>query len=130
MFAGLYHDAMEDTKQNYNDIFNFCGKDVADITLAVTDVPEENRLLRHLMTMGKTVKDYRAIILKLCDIHANALYSKNNGSSMYKKYVNEYEYRRPIFMSALKWYEKHLNMEALDKLWENLDEIHGYKKVK
>lgn len=81
------------------------------------------------MTMGKTVKNYRAIILKLSDIYANASYSKANGSSMYKKYVKEYEYRRPIFKTALNWYSDLLNKNELNRLWKDLDEIHNYKKV-
>jgi len=127
--AASCHDLIEDAQLSFNNVKDATNLDVARIVLAVTDVHEENRLMRHLMTMGKTVKDYRAIILKLCDIHANASYSKNNGSSMYKKYVKEYEYRRPIFMEALKWYKEHLNMDVVNELWMNLDEIHEYKKV-
>ena len=112
-----------------NNIKEVTNIDIARIVLAVTDVHEENRLMRHLMTMGKTVKDFRAIVLKLCDIHANASYSKKTGSSMYKKYVKEYEYRRPIFKTALKWYSKDLNEDVVNELWKNLDEIHEYKKV-
>lgn len=127
--AAHTHDLIEDAKQTFNNIQQVCGKDVADITLAVTDVPAENRLMRHLLTMGKTVKDYRAIILKMCDMHANGSYSELSGSSMFKKYVAEYEYRRPIFKLALKWYKDDLNQDELNKLWDELDAIHGYKKV-
>jgi (p)ppGpp synthase/HD superfamily hydrolase len=126
--AGFCHDLIEDAQLTFNNIKDASNLDVAKIVLAVTDVPEENRLMRHLMTMGKTVKDYRAIILKLCDIHANASYSLAHGSSMYEKYVEEYQYRRPIFKKALTWYENYLNMEIVDKLWDSLDEIHGYNK--
>lgn len=127
--AGSCHDLIEDAQLTFNDVSNATSTDVARIVLAVTDVPEENRLMRHLMTMGKTVKDYRAIVLKLCDIHANASFSKTSGSSMYKKYVKEYEYRRPIFKTALSWYYEHLNIDVVNELWQNLDEIHCYKKV-
>lgn len=82
--------------------------------------------MKHLLTMGKTVQDYRAIILKMCDIYANAKYSKEHGSSMYKKYVKEYQYRRPIFKMALEWYKDNLVQEELDMLWKELDEIHGF----
>ena len=95
---------------------------------ADTDVHEENRLLRHLFTMGKTVKNYRAIIVKMADMRANATYSKENGSSMYKTYVAEYLYRRPIFKKALMWYKEYLDAEVLAEFWKELDEIHGYKK--
>ena len=124
------HDCVEDAQLSFNNIKDASNIDVARIVLAVTDVHEENRLMRHLMTMGKTVKDYRAIVLKLCDIHANASYSKANGSSMYKKYKKEYEYRRPIFKTALNWYKEYLNMDVVDELWINLDKIHGYNFTK
>jgi len=122
--AALTHDLMEDAKQTYNNIFDVCGNDVADITLSVTDVPAENRLMKHLLTMGKTVRDPRAIILKMCDILANATFSKESGSSMYQKYVFEYQYRKPIFKTALGWYKDELNLVALNVLWAELDLVH------
>jgi (p)ppGpp synthase/HD superfamily hydrolase len=125
LYAGYTHDLQEDAKQSYNDISKICGKEVADITLAVTDVPAENRLMKHLLTMGKTVRDHRAIILKMCDMLANATFSRDMGSKMYKKYVAEYAYRKPIFQMALAWYKDKLNQEELAKLWEELDEIHN-----
>lgn len=124
LIAALYHDSIEDAKQSYNDILEIIGKDAADIVLAVTDVSAENRLMKHLLTMGKTVMNYRAIILKMCDILANAMYSKSHGSSMYKKYVEEYAYRKPIFKKALAWYKHELNQDILKELWDELDKIH------
>jgi len=122
------HDLIEDAGLNFNDIMIPTSKSVARIALDVTDVHEENRLLRHLFTMGKTVKNYRAIIVKMADMRANATYSKENGSSMYKTYVAEYLYRRPIFKKALMWYKEYLDAEVLAEFWKELDEIHGYKK--
>lgn len=124
--AASCHDLIEDAKLSFNDIKNASNIDVARIVLAVTDIHEENRLMRHLMTMGKTVKDHRAIILKLCDIKANASYSKANGSSMYAKYVEEYAYRKPIFKKALNWYRDKLNMDKVTHLWSELDIIHKF----
>ena len=126
--GGSCHDLIEDAQLSFNDIATASNKRVARVVLAVTDVHEENRLLRHLFTMGKTVKDFIAIIVKMADMRCNGLYSKVNGSSMYSKYVEEYEYRRPIFKKALKWYTKYLNTDVLDEFWTELDEIHGYKK--
>lgn len=83
------HDLIEDAGLTFNNIKEATSTPVAHIVLAVTDVHEENRLLRHLATMGKTVKNYVAIIVKMADILANAKYSKRSGSSMYKKYVAE-----------------------------------------
>ena len=126
--ACLFHDSIEDAQLTFNDIKNITNKEIARIVLDVTDVHEENRLLRHLSTMSKTIKDYRSIIVKMCDIHANASYSKTHKSSMYKKYVEEYEYRRPIFKMALKWHIEYLDTEILKEFWKELDEIHNYKK--
>jgi len=52
------HDTIEDAQQSYNDVKNATNKDVADITLSVTDVHAENRMLRFLLTVPKTIKDY------------------------------------------------------------------------
>lgn len=123
------HDLIEDAKLTFNDIKEASNRRVAEVILAVTDVHEENRLLRHLFTMGKTTKDYVAIILKMADIRANCLYSKIHGSSMYEKYLAEYEYRRPIFKMALKWHMEHLDAEILKGFWKELDKIHKYKKA-
>lgn len=122
------HDTIEDAQLTFNDVMEASSREVARVVLDVTDVHEENRLLRHLFTMGKTVKNYRAIIVKMADMRANGLYSKNHGSSMYKKYVAEYEYRRPIFKMALKWYVEHLDQETLNAFWDELDDIHNYKE--
>jgi (p)ppGpp synthase/HD superfamily hydrolase len=126
--AAYFHDIIEDAQLTFNDVKEASNKRVAQIVLAVTDVHEENRLLRHLFTMGKTVKDYIAIIVKMADMRANGLYSKEHGSQMYNVYVEEYLYRRPIFRKALKWYTGHLNTESLENFWKELDDIHGYKK--
>jgi hypothetical protein len=122
--AAYCHDLIEDTKESYNDVSLVIGRDAADVVLAVTDVSAENRLMKHLLTMGKTVMNYRAIILKMCDILANATYSKAAGHSMFKKYVEEYEYRKPIFKKALTWYKHELNQEVLQDLWNSLDDAH------
>jgi (p)ppGpp synthase/HD superfamily hydrolase len=123
--AAYCHDVIEDTKESYNDVSEVIGKDAANVVLAVTDVAGENRLMKHLLTMGKTVLDYRAIILKMCDICANATYSRTHSSSMYKKYVEEFSYRKPIFQKALSWYKDELNQEALNGLWAELSFAHG-----
>lgn len=123
--AAYTHDLMEDAKQTFNNIAKITGKESADITLSVTDVPAENRLMKHLLTMGKTVQNYKGIILKISDIYANTSYSKTNHTSMYSTYVEEYQYRKPIFRKALIWYKDDLNQEELVKIWEDLDEINN-----
>ena len=125
--AGATHDLIEDAKQTFNDIKKVCGEEVAKITLAVTDVHAENRLMRHLLTMHKTVSDHRAIILKMADMLANARYSKLSGSGMHDKYIKEYAYRKAIFTMALPWYNEKLNMYEVNKFWFELDDIHRKK---
>jgi len=125
--ATYAHDCMEDAKQTFNNVSEIIGKEAARVVLRVTDVPAENRLMKHLLTMGKTVEDHRAIILKMADIWANATFSKNLGSSMYGKYVQEYQYRKPIFQLGLKWYIEYLDQEILKQLWAELDYAHGVK---
>ena len=98
---------------------------MADIVLAVTDVPAENRLLRQLNTFPKTVKDYRAIILKMCDISANADYWKGIKNNMYVKYQKEYSYKKYIFKTALKWYKNDINFTEINKLWDFCNAAHG-----
>jgi (p)ppGpp synthase/HD superfamily hydrolase len=125
--AAYGHDLQEDARQTVNDMKDIIGVEAARVVLRVTDVPAENRLMKHLLTMGKTVEDYRAIILKMADIWSNATYSKTSGSSMYDKYVDEYQYRKPIFQMGLKWYREFLNQKILKELWEELDYAHGVK---
>ena len=122
--GGSGHDLIEDAKLTFNDIKKASCKAVARVILDVTDVHEENRLLRHLFTMGKTVKNHISIIVKMADMRANGLYSKTHGSNMYKKYVAEYNYRKPIFKLALKWYDKYIDQEVLKDFWNELDWIH------
>jgi len=124
ILGAIVHDLMEDAKQSFNNIAHICGKRVAAIALALTDVPAENRLMKHLLTMGKTVQDYIAILDKMYDMGSNAAFSKEAGSSMYPKYVAEYAYRKPIFQMALAWYKDELDQDVLAQLWKELDEIH------
>jgi (p)ppGpp synthase/HD superfamily hydrolase len=125
--AAYGHDLIEDAKQTVSEIKEIMGIDAARVVLRVTDVPAENRLMKHLLTMGKTVEDYRAIILKMADIWSNATFSKISRSSMYDKYVEEYKYRKPIFQLGLKWYIEFLDQEILKQLWAELDYAHGVK---
>lgn len=127
--AAFTHDTIEDAQQTFNDVMKATNRDVAEITLAVTDVPAENRLLRHLLTLPKTVKDHRAIILKMCDLAANSAYGKENGGNMYKKYQEEYVYKRYVFQKAVKWYSDKYNANELKKLWDYLDNCHDYNII-
>lgn len=125
--AAFTHDTIEDAQQSYNDVKQATNKEVADITLAVTDVHAENRMLRFLNTVSKTVKDHRALVLKVCDIAANSSYGNGVKNSMYKKYQKEWVgYKRNIFVTASRWYGEELNLDEFDKLIEEVDDILGY----
>ena len=124
--AAYTHDTIEDAQQTFNDVMVATNFDVATITLAVTDVPEMNRLLRHMMTLPKTIKDYRAIILKMCDLTANSGYGKGVKNGMYKKYQEEYVYKRYIFQKAVKWYDGELDLKRVANLFFAMDRAHGF----
>jgi len=121
--ASCFHDAIEDAKKTFNDITRVSNADVARVVLNVTDVPAEDRFTKHMLTMSKTVTDYRAIILKLADIAANTHYSNLSGSSMYQKYVAEWPYRKAIFGFAIKRYSEFLNMKEVDKIFAEIDSM-------
>ena len=126
--AAFTHDLIEDAQQTYNDVKKVTNKDVADITLAVTDVHEKNRMLRFLATASKTLNDHRALVLKLCDIGANSSYGKMQQSSMYKKYQNEWKYKRFIFINAAKWYSNKINLNNFAELIKDIDDVMDYQQ--
>jgi len=125
--AAYTHDTIEDAQQTFNNVKDATNVEVAKITLAVTDVPEENRLLRHLMTLPKTVKDYRALILKLCDLKANSGRGQQSKNSMYRKYQKEWTgYKRYILTTAISRYPNEINKKVFDELIYAVDLSHGY----
>lgn len=123
--AAFCHDIVEDTNVSHSKIMVFSGsKTLADIVLRVTDVPAENRLMKHLLTMHKTVGDHRSLVLKMIDILSNSTYSlKTNNERKLKMYKREYAYRKPIFKQAFSWYKNDLNVDELEKLWNELDSV-------
>lgn len=124
--AAYTHDVIEDAQQTYNNVKDVTNTDIADITLAVTDIHEKNRMLRFLSTAPKILKDYRALILKICDIAANASYGKSERSSMYKKYQSEWKYKRFIFITAAKWYPNELDLNKFAELIQDVDKVMEY----
>lgn len=124
------HDTIEDAQQTYNDVMNATNKDVADITLAVTDVPAENRMLRFLLTVPKMIRDHRALVLKVCDIGANSNYGKGRKNSMYYKYQKEWAgYKRHILVTASRKYAKEIDLIEFDRLITAVDKVLDYKPV-
>lgn len=126
-YAAACHDLIEDAQFNYSDIVRISNRDCADVVLAVSDVPAENRLLRHLQTFPKILKDHRALILKMCDLLSNCGYGEDNGGSMHKKYQKEYSgYKRYLILQGYHVNEGFYNKRAFMELLMELDEVHNY----
>lgn len=112
------HDIIEDCGETYNDVKDLCQKDVANICMAVTNVPDINRDLRAMLTYPKIIKEgVLAIFVKCCDRYANTKFSKDSGSGMYKKYKSEYPSFRKTFMKY----------DSRNPIWKDLDKINEYE---
>lgn len=125
--AAYTHDTIEDAQQTFNNVMDATNRDVARITLNVTDVHDENRMLRFLNTAPKILSDPRSYILKLCDLGANSSFGHEVKNSMYRKYQKEWVgYKRYIFVSARNWYADRLNVGEIDKLIAAIDKVVEY----
>lgn len=125
--AAFSHDTIEDAQQTFNDVREATSIHVAEVTLAVTDIPEQNRLLRFLATVPKIIKDHRALVLKVCDVAANSEYGLGQKNSMHKKYAKEWIYKRPIFLAAANWYPHALDKEVFYKMILYVDDQYKIK---
>lgn len=132
--AVYFHDVIEDCFVNVSkeivekELRPILNKESINIVHAVTDSHGKNRYEKHKTTMKKTVKDYRAIILKLCDISANTIYSKKNDIRKFERYQREYiGYRRTVFFNALNNYIDYIDVSVLKKLNKDLDDLNNIK---
>ena len=126
--AAYTHDTIEDAQQTYNNVKEATSKDIADITLAVTDVHAETRMLRFLLTAPKIIKDPRALVLKVCDIGSNCSYGKGVKNGMYRKYQKEWAgYKRYVFVIASRQHPDDINFNEFDRLIAEVDKAMGYK---
>lgn len=107
------HDLIEDCRQTYNDVKKMCGKDVAEITYALTNEKGKNRKQRasEKYYLGIRASSVYAFV-KICDRLANAKYSKYNKSLMIEVYRNEYEL-----------FKQNVYFEKFDKMFIELSEI-------
>ena len=112
--AAAGHDLIEDARLTYNDVGQAYGWKVADLIYACTELRGHNRPERHGEEFFMTLRGLRlAIFVKLCDIMANALFSRLTNSSMFDKYRKE-------FPKLYK--ELHKNGEY-EELWDDLREL-------
>lgn len=105
------HDLIEDCRQTYNDVLSVCGKDVAEITYALTNEKGKNRIER---ANSKYYKGIRSVpgadFVKVCDRIANAQFSKTNKSPMLGAYRKENEeFETELYTDELCPMFKYLN---------------------
>jgi len=85
------HDLIEDARVTYKDVENRAGTRVADIIFGVTDSQGKTRAERKDDVFWKRLTaEELSVFVKLCDVIANSTYSMMTGSSMYKKYGQEF----------------------------------------
>ncbi len=108
-----FHDSIEDSRLTYNDINEIvneylcntiASEQVANIVYCVTDEKGKNRKDRKNSKYYSELKENKyAVFVKLSDIAANTIYSKLIGSSMYKKYKNEFEgFKNKVYIEEYK----------------------------
>lgn len=114
LVSAYLHDAPEDQKLKFKLIEKNFGKEIADITYAVTDEEGRNRQEKKLKTYPKIKANPKAIILKLADRIANVRYSIESGNwGKFKMYSDEYtEFRNSL-----------LGVSYNLKMWELLFDI-------
>lgn len=119
MQGALCHDLLEDTGMTYNDLVKMSDVETADIVYDVTNELGKNRKERAERTYPKIAANVRAVIVKVGDRFVNMLYSRDSGSSMFKKYKQEY----PTFREKLYNPAHFVEFPQLETLWAMLDEI-------
>jgi (p)ppGpp synthase/HD superfamily hydrolase len=86
------HDTLEDCAITYNDLNTRFGYEVAENVRALTNDPRgRNRKERAESSYPLIKANKYANYIKICDRIANTKFSKESGSSMYKKYSSEFE---------------------------------------
>jgi (p)ppGpp synthase/HD superfamily hydrolase len=86
------HDLIEDARVTYNDLKDELGEEVAEIVFAVTTEKGRNRKERANEKYYNGIRETKyADFVKICDRIANVEYSKNQSSSMFSKYKDEFE---------------------------------------
>jgi len=92
------HDNIEDTRQNWNNIKNFLNEKIANYSFFLANNRGKDRYERANENYYICIKNYEyALFIKLCDRIANVIYSKNLGSSMFKKYKNDEDFYENLY---------------------------------
>ena len=85
------HDVLEDTECTYENLIYGFGKDVAEIVYDCTDELGRNRKERKKKTYAKTVKNPKAVSLKIFDRIANLTRANENNPKKVKLYLTEHK---------------------------------------
>ena len=109
------HDLIEDCGVTYNDIKRRTNKVVANLILAVSNVPGEDRVERFFLTAPKIRKSIGAMYLKNCDTMANMSHGKRTGNSMFEKYKSEHVIYKYAFYNKSK--------SIFQEMWDEFDKI-------
>lgn len=101
------HDTIEDCGITYNDIKNNFNEEIAEIVISVTnDIRGRNRKSRIEPSYPAIRSNICANFVKICDRIANMEFSKEQGSSMFKKYQKELkEFRKNIEVKEYELYD-------------------------
>lgn len=94
VLAGCWvHDVMEDTRETFNNVKDSLNDSIARYSYALMNEKGMTREERANDNYYYGIRTYKhATFIKLCDRMANMQYSKETGSSMFKKYVKEYDH--------------------------------------
>lgn len=101
IFGAYFHDSIEDARLSYNDVMKIAkiyfddehAKIATEIVYALTNEKGRTRAERANDKYYEGIRNTSfAPIVKLSDREANMEYSKENSSSMYKKYMDEHEH--------------------------------------
>lgn len=104
------HDVIEDTDTKYKDVFEMFGEHVANLVIAVTNAPGENRKIRAALTYPKILAGPPgSVMLKLCDRIANV----EAGGKLVSMYRSEYDSFRRGLYTAGGW----------EDMWDHLDSL-------
>lgn len=115
------HDTMEDGTISYNKIKKHFGKEIAEIVILVTDERGRDRIEKHSKTYPDLAKNWKAVVVKVCDRIANMEHSYKYDKGLFNMYYNESNKFKDILYSE-KDIETH-------RVWSKYDDLLANKKI-
>lgn len=118
--TGWLHDTLEDTNTTREDIDLVFGDDITNLVLAVT-TKSGNRRQRQEQLLCQLQAYPKAVPLKLADRIANVRHCWETRSPLLFMYRKEYNH-----FQAIKAIRVPHPSVALEMMWRELDNLHGY----